>query len=186
MNDKSKVFKRQKNLLEQYLADPKSAWITDVATVESTDFESPFHTSVSINDELKIPFPVGVHRALGGYHDIPNPGDILCAALASCFESSMRMIADRLGILLESTKVKVEGNVDVRGTLMVDRSVFAGFQQFQLTAEIRVKNYNKQLVKTLIKATEYCCVTYQTIKQGTPIHVNVKVLNEEEEIEKAV
>ena len=28
--------------------------------------------------------PVGVHGAIGGPHDAPTPGDILCSALVAC------------------------------------------------------------------------------------------------------
>lgn len=38
--------------------------------------------------------PVGVHRAVGGLHDAPTPGDLLCAALAACQDSTFRMIAN--------------------------------------------------------------------------------------------
>lgn len=70
----------------------------------------------------------GIHRAVGGYHDAPNPGDILCAALASCLDSTIRIIADRLGITLTSLEVDVTAEVDVRGTLVVNRDIPVGFQ----------------------------------------------------------
>ena len=64
-----------------------------------------------------IAVPVGVHRTIGGLHDAPTPGYILCAALAACQDSSVRMVANILGITLEYLEVEVTGDVDVRGTL---------------------------------------------------------------------
>ncbi|WP_051416430.1 hypothetical protein [Asinibacterium sp. OR53] len=83
MTDKSIVKERQQPLMSTYLENPGAAWITDVAIIEGKDLNDPLHTSVSINEELTLDFPIGVHRAVGGYHDFPNPGDLLCAATTS-------------------------------------------------------------------------------------------------------
>jgi uncharacterized OsmC-like protein len=183
MKSNSIVSKRQEPLMDTYVKNPKAAWITDVAVIDGEKLDDPFHTSVTINEELKMPFPIGVHRAVGGLHDFPNPGDMLCASLASCFESTLRMIANRLQIVLEKTKVKATANVDVRGTLMIDRGVPVGFQSMNLEIEIRVANSTqKELIYKLLKGTERCCIVYQTLKQGTPININTKVLNADNEI----
>jgi uncharacterized OsmC-like protein len=72
--------------------------------------------------------PLGIHHAVGGYHDAPNPGDLLCAALASCLDSTLRIIAARLGVRLVALEVDVTADVDVRGTLMLDRAVPVGLR----------------------------------------------------------
>ena len=177
MKNDAVVFTQQKPLINQYLKDTKAAWITDVAVVEGKNLEDPFHTSVAINEELNIPFPVGVHRALGGLHDAPNPGDILCAALASCFESTLRMIANRLDIVLVKTKVVVKAEVDVRGSLMIDREVPVGFQKMSVDVDLALDHLSHpSLGKKLIKATEHCCIVFQTLRRGTPIEVRVNLL----------
>lgn len=61
-------------------------------------------------------------------HDAPNPGDMLCGALAACMDSTIRKVADHLGVTLTSLEVKVAAEVDVRGCLAVDRKVPVGFQ----------------------------------------------------------
>ena len=151
-----------------------------MATIEGANLEDPFHTQVIVNEELQIPFPVGVHRAVGGLHDAPNPGDILCASLAACFESTMRMVANRLGVKLTETRVRASAEVDVRGTLMIDMQVPVGFQKMTLDLELRVADETKErMIKTLVKATKYCCIIYQTISKGIPIAVNTRILNVE-------
>jgi len=183
MNNNSIVLKRQQPLMDTYAENPRAAWITDVAVIDGEKLDDPFHTSVTINEELKRPFPIGVHRAVGGLHDFPNPGDLLCASLASCFESTLRMIANRLQIPLEKTKVKATANVDVRGTLMINKDVPVGFQSMNLEIEISVNNSTKrEFIYKLLKGTERCCIVYQTLKQGTPININTKVLNADNEI----
>ena len=41
---------------------------------------------------------IGIHTAVGGNCDFPNPGELLSAALAGCLDTTVRIIANRLGI----------------------------------------------------------------------------------------
>ncbi|MCH2225196.1 MAG: OsmC family protein [Crocinitomicaceae bacterium] len=171
--ESSIVQKRQQPLMDSYITDPSKAWVTDEAIVHGTNYNDPFHTEVSINDELKTPFKIGVHRAVGGLHDFPNPGDLLCASLAACFESALRLIANRMKINIIKTTIKATANADVRGTLMVDKTVPVGFQSMEVYVEIEVdSSIQESDLKKLIWATERCCIIYQTLKPAIPIHIN--------------
>ena len=166
------VQERQQPLIESYLKDPKKALVTDEAVVDGMDFHDPFHTVVSINDELNVPFKIGVHRAVGGLHDFPNPGDMLCASLAACFDSALRLIANRMNVAVVRTNIKARANADVRGTLMVDREVPVGFQSMELDVLIETdSSVDEKILGKLVDATERCCIIYQTLKPGIPIHI---------------
>ncbi|MFH4968593.1 OsmC family protein [Gaetbulibacter sp. M240] len=173
--DTSIVYQRHLVLNEKYLKDPASAWITDSAEIIGKNLHDPFRTLVSINDKMKVPFKIGVHKAVGGDHDFPNPGDLLCATLASCFESTIRMISNKLRIELIETKIKVNAQVDVRGTLMMDKSVPVGFQSMHIDAFIMAKNTNEKILHKLIEGAKLSCIIYQTIKKGIPITINSDV-----------
>ena len=175
IKDSSVVHQRHLVLYEKYLNDPTSAWITDSAEVVGMNLHDPFRTSVSINDKMKIPFKIGVHKAVGGDHDFPNPGDLLCASLASCFESTIRLISNKLKIELIETKIYTTAQVDVRGTLMIDTSVPVEFQSMHIDAIIIAKNTNEKLLHTLINGAKRSCIVYQTIKKGIPITLNTEV-----------
>ena len=165
IKDSSIVHQRHLVLYEKYQNDSTSAWITDSAEVVGMNLHDPFRTSVSINDKMKIPFKIGVHKAVGGDHDFPNPGDLLCASLASCFESTIRLIANKLKIELIETKIYTTAQVDVRGTLMIDISVPVEFQSMHIDALIIAKNTNEKLLHTLINGAKRSCIVYQTIKK---------------------
>ncbi|MFT5253174.1 MAG: putative OsmC-like protein [Flavobacteriales bacterium] len=173
--DGSVVHQRHLVLNEKYLKDTTSAWITDSAEVIGINLRDPFRTTVSINDKMKVPFIIGVHKAVGGDHDFPNPGDLLCASLASCFESTIRLISDKLGIELIETKIRANAQVDVRGTLMIDKSVPVEFQCMHIDALIIAKNANEKLLNTLIKGAKHSCIVYQTIKKCIPITLNTDI-----------
>lgn len=166
------VHQRHLILHEKYQKYPVTAWITDSAEVIGINLQDPFRTTVSINDTMKIPFKIGVHKAVGGDHDFPNAGDLLCASLASCFESTIRMISNKLGVELIETKIRANAQVDVRGTLMIDKSIPVEFQSMHIDALLIAKNTNKKLLSTLIKGAKNSCIVYQTVKKGTPITLN--------------
>jgi uncharacterized OsmC-like protein len=121
--------------------------------------------------------PVGVHSALGGVHDAPTPGDILCAALAACQDSSVRMVANLLGVQLEFLEVSVSGDVDVRGTMMIDRTVPIGFQAMRCNVQMRVKaGTDPRLVGKLKAAAEQSCVVLQTLRAPPRIETQFDIL----------
>lgn len=173
MNKDSIIRDRQAPLATLYHKEPSAAMITDVALIEGENLDDPFHTTVTINDELNVPFRVGVHRAVGGLHDHPNPGDLLCASLASCFETTLRLIADRLQIQLIKTRVRATADVDVRGTLMLDRETPVNFQEMTLEVLLNIGDAPPSMGKKLIKGAEHCCIIYQTLKKAIPVQVRV-------------
>lgn len=172
----SEVLKRHNELKEIYDDDPKEALIVDSAVVNGENLDDPFHSKVLMNDELNLSLKTGLHRAVGGDHDYSTPGDILCAALAVCLESTLRMIADRLEIQLDHTKVSAEATVDVRGTLRFDKSVPVGFQKMKLEVELGASNAGEKVLNSLFSAAVRSCVVYQTLKSGIPITKTLKII----------
>ena len=49
-----------------------------------------------------------------------TPGDVLCAALAACADTTFRLVATQLGLDVEALAVHVQAEVDVRGTLFCE------------------------------------------------------------------
>ena len=171
------VVTRQEPLREQYREAPEAALITDRATTIGYDLSDPWHGEVEPGSEDHgETWPFGVHRAVGGLHDAPVPGDILCAALATCLDSTIRLIADRLGVTLEALEVEVTADVDVRGTLVVRRDVPVRFQSMQCHVDINpAKGTDPKLVRKLLKGAEYSCVNLQTLRNGVSVETSVDV-----------
>src|SRR3974377_2284896 len=118
---------RQDPLRERYRIAANKAYIVDSAKTVRDGSEDPFHNTVALGDGYGALWRVGIHRAVGGFHDLPNPGDILCAALASCLHSTLRIIADRLEIPIATLEVSTWAEGDVRGTFLGGRGGPARF-----------------------------------------------------------
>lgn len=170
------VRERQDDLRERYQDEPEAARITDRAKTTGGVGLNPFRGQVVPGSEdhgVRLNF--GIHRAVGGYHDAPNPGDLLCAALAACLDSTIRIIADRLGVTLTELEVDVSGDVDVRGTLMVDRDTPVGFQKVQCRVRIKAADgTDPKLLQRLLSASERSCINLQTLRSGVPIETIVQ------------
>lgn len=174
MNETSYTLReRQSSLRDSYRQDPTRAWVVDHASIDSVNLHDSFHGKVRFGSLSMAEVDFAVHGALGGPHDGPVPGDLLCAALASCQESSLRMVANALRVQLSELKVEVRASVDVRGTLGMDPSVPVGFQSLQVEVWLRAAaGTDPQRVKQVIKAAERSCVVLQTLRAGVPVSVS--------------
>ena len=166
---------RQDPLCECYRVKPREAAITDQAKTSGGLDTDPFHGTVLIGGHKHgASWQFGIHRAVGGYHDRANPGDMLCAALAACLDSTLRIIADRLGIVLTLLEVEVLADVDVRGTLLVDRKVPVGFQRLRCLVNIQaVEETAPRLLAKLMAAAEHSCVNLQTLRAGVSVETTL-------------
>lgn len=165
---------RQNPLRERYKEAPGDALITDRAKTTGGVATDPFHGFVVPgSQDYGIVWPFSIHSVVGGYHDGPNPGDLLCAALAGCLDSTIRIIANLLGVILTSLEVDASGDVDARGTLVVDRTVPVGFQTMRCHVTLQAaEGTNPRLMEKLLAAAEYSCVTLQTLRSGVSVETH--------------
>jgi uncharacterized OsmC-like protein len=164
--------KDQGALRKRYRADaPEEALVTDTATSVAKAGDSPMWGSVQIGAPgFGVTVPVGVHRAVGGRHDLPVPGDILCAALVACLDTTIRIISNNLKIPLESLEVDVQADCDVRGTLLVDPSVRVGFNTMRVSVKAEPgPGVSPKQVEDLVQLAEQCCIVLQTLKNGVDV-----------------
>lgn len=183
---------RQDPIRQRYREAPEEAWVVDYAeTVGGTGLDA-FHGRLDLgrstggpddtmldgyiapeSDNYNIELPVGIHRAIGGDHDLPTPGNLLSAALACCLDTTIRMIADRMDIALESLRVEVASHVDVRGTLRVTEAVPVGFQKMECHVRVRAADgTDAGSLRKLLKAAEYSSVNLRTLQAGVPVELH--------------
>jgi uncharacterized OsmC-like protein len=166
----SEVAARQAPLRRLYGRDPAAARIVDAGrTLDRTPGDAT-HTAAVPGTEHAVEIPVGTHRGVGGLHDAPNPGELLCATLAACQDSTVRMVADLLGISLTSLDVEVEGDVDLRGTLAVDLGARVGFEAMRCRTRLLVApGTPDRAVRLLLAAAERSCVVLDTLRNGVDV-----------------
>ena len=166
------MHQRQEPLADNYRTSPQQAWIVDIAKTGTGDnpIQDPLHSTVEFGG---VKTPIGVHPAVGGNGDAPIPGEMLSAALASCMDSTIRVIANRLAIELTHLQVTVSAEVDVRGTLRLNPDVPVAFQNIHMSVDIDTAAGTKPaMVQALLNAAETSCVVMQTLR--TPSNITTQ------------
>lgn len=168
---------RQDPLRARYKVAPEEAMITDRGRTRGGDLSDPVHGwAIPGSQDYGVEWKFGLHRAVAGLHDLPNPGDLLCMALAACLDSVVRMIANRHGVVLEDLEVDVQGDVDVRGTLWVSRDVRVGFQKLRCAVKVKPESgTDPGLVERLLVAAERSCVNLDTLRKGVEIDMSHEI-----------
>ena len=165
---------RQKPLHALYQCEPEQARIVDCAKTSSAQVpaSTALYGEVLAGGNNGLAVPVGVHTAVGGESDFPVPGEILCAAIAACLDSCIRIMANRVGVELTLLQVTAEASVDVRGTLCMDDKVPVGFQDLQLEIDIQTKEeVPAARMDAILKAAEYSCIVLQTLRSSPSISI---------------
>jgi uncharacterized OsmC-like protein len=147
---------------------------TSASRISATD---PFHGEVEIGDGYDTFLRFGLDRYVGGLHDAPNPGDLLCAALATCTDGAIRMIADRLGVTLTALEVEVNGELDVRGCLLIDRDIRVGFETLTCNVKLAAAHgTDERRLRALVTAAERVCVNLDTRREGIEVTTATEVV----------
>ena len=169
---------RQAPLRRLYADHPREALTskkarTSAARVPASD---TFHGEVEIGEGHGASLRFGLDGHVGGLHDAPNPGDLLCAALAACADGAIRMVADLLAIRLTALEVEVSGELDVRGCLGVGRDVRIGFETLSCTAHLAaVEGTDRKRLDALVASAERVCVNLDTLRGGIEVATTAEI-----------
>ena len=154
----------QQPLKEEYRTDPEKARITLAARGSRTD--APVTCSVDIGRAI---YEAQAHGGVGGPGTGACSGDLLLGALAACAQITGQMVAAAMGIDLRRFEAEVEGDLDLRGTLGVDREISPGFETIRVRFEIDAPDASEDQVRSLIEKTERYCTVLQTLRRPPEI-----------------
>jgi uncharacterized OsmC-like protein len=146
----------QDPLKQQYRDDPGAALVT--LSAEGT-LGDGITCSVATGRAIA---EAGLHPATGGDGISLCSGDMLLEALAACAGVTLRAVATSLDVPVRGGKVRVEGDLDFRGTLSVTKDAPVGFTAIRVTFALDTDADDEQLA-TLIRLTERYCVVLQTL-----------------------
>src|SRR5260370_13428083 len=148
----------QKPCKERYRSEPGTARITRKAQGSQT--ETPIACSV---DNGRALYQAEAHRGVGGTGTAACSGDLLLGALAACAQITCQMVATAMGIPTNRIEVKVEGDLDLRGTLGVSKEVPDGFEMIRVRFEIDAPEATADQLHGLREKTEQYCVVMHTL-----------------------
>jgi uncharacterized OsmC-like protein len=154
----------QAPLKRKYRDDPASAVVTMHA-------ESRMAEGISCRiDTGKGLIEAGLHPAAGGTGREACSGDMLLQAVAACAGVTLQAVATAIGLELADATVRVEGDLDFRGTLGVSKEAPVGFRAIRVMFDLRTQAPDEQVAK-LVELAERYCVVLQTIQKPGEIQV---------------
>jgi uncharacterized OsmC-like protein len=148
----------QKPLKEQYRADPQASKIT--LRAKGTQTGAPISCAVDLGRAI---YAAEAHKGVGGAGTGACSGDLLLGALAACAQITCQMVATAMGIATQRIEVTVEGDLDLSGTLGINKDVPVGFEQIRLRFDIVAPRATEEQVRSLREKTEQYCVVMQTL-----------------------
>jgi uncharacterized OsmC-like protein len=162
---------RQRPLKDRYKEDPASAVLVHSVHSESLP-DDPMHARLSNGAQT---WEMAAHPMAGGPEGEACSGDVLLAALAGCQETTVKMVAAAMGVVLDDLRVTVTGEMDFRGTMGTDRAVPVGYQRITCEIHVRAEGDHERIRRMIEKAEQYCVVR-ATLSRGVSIESKVLVL----------
>jgi uncharacterized OsmC-like protein len=153
----------QRPLKDRYRAEPDAARIT--LTARGGETAGAAACSVDIGRAV---YEAQAHAGVGGSGTAPCSGDLLLGALAACAQVTCQMVAAASGIETERIQVTAEGELDLRGTLGIDRDVPVGFDRIVLRFDVEGAGERRS---ELIEKTLRYCVVLKTLEQPPQIEI---------------
>ncbi|MEA2255001.1 MAG: hypothetical protein QOG35_1046 [Solirubrobacteraceae bacterium] len=158
----------QQPLKDGYRAEPERARITLTARGSETD--APVACSVDLGRAV---YEAQAHTGVGGAGTAACSGDLLLGALAACAQLTCQMVATAMGLEVRSIRTTVEGDLDLRGTLGLDREVGAGFDAIRLRFEVDAPDADDEQLDALLRKTERYCTVAQTLMAPPALEVEL-------------
>jgi len=101
-----------------------------------------------------------------------NPVEYLLTALAACVTTSLVYHAAAKGIVLKSVESRLEGDLDLRGFLGIDKDVRNGYQEIRMKFKIDADVPDEEL-EELVKLGPTYSPVFDSITKGVPVKVEL-------------
>jgi uncharacterized OsmC-like protein len=163
--------------LTEVIAATKSAVAADAKNAQAV-FRSD-HDLVGVTEVASVAgsghrVTVDEPESLGGGNVAANPVEYALIALGSCQAITYRFWAAHLGIALESVRVEVEGDLDVRGFFGVDDSVRPGFGAVRLRVRLGGPEPAERY-EELAKAVDAHCPVLDLFSNPVPVDRQISI-----------
>src|SRR3954451_20349504 len=158
----------QAPLKERYREDPETARVT--LTADGSAADGPISCSVDLGRAI---YQAQAHVGVGGAGTAACSGDLLLGALAACAQLTCQMGATAMSLEVRSIETTVECDLDLRGTLGLDREVGAGFTGLRLRFAVDAPDASEEDLDALLRKTERYCTVAQTLMAPPALEVQL-------------
>jgi uncharacterized OsmC-like protein len=133
--------------------------------------ETPIACSVDLGRAI---YDAQAHAGVGGAGTAACSGDLLLGALAACAQVTCQMVAAAMELPVDDIAVTVEGELDLRGTLGLDRESKVGFSSIRLRLDVTAPEASDDQLAALREKTERDGVVIQTLIDPPRIEIDTR------------
>jgi uncharacterized OsmC-like protein len=101
-----------------------------------------------------------------------TPVEYILVGLASCLTAGIAAVAQNRGIQLRSVESNVEGQMDIRGILGIDKSVRNGYDNIKVTFKIDA-DASKEEIEALVAQSQKRSAVYDVVTNPVKVTVGV-------------
>jgi uncharacterized OsmC-like protein len=159
----------QRPLKKLYREEPGSSRITLTASTASGDV--PTTCSLEVGHRI---VEAQAHAGVGGPGTAACSGDLLLGALAACAQVTCQMVAAAMELPVASINVEVTGELDLAGTLGINREVPVGFDAIDMRFTIDAPDVDDEQLASLVEKTEQYCVVLHTLREAPPVSLRAE------------
>lgn len=158
---------RQAPLKSRYREDPTSARL--ILTARGTLRPDTLTCRIEAD---RVSVEVGLHPMAGGEDRWACSGEMLLESLVGCAGVTLLAVASALQLEIRAGTVRAEGDLDLRGTLGVNKEVPVGFSAIRLHFDLDTGVSEDQRAN-LLRLTERYCVVFQTLKHSASLSASI-------------
>src|SRR5262249_42342435 len=108
-----------------------------------------------------------------GHDQGPGASEALLHALASCMGGTFVYYATALGVQIDSMRLHVEGDVDLRGFLGIAEEVRRGFQNIRVIFDVE-SSAPRENIDELVRLTQKYSPVFDVVSNGVPVTVRLR------------
>lgn len=137
---------------------------------------------VTLHEGLKVEcssrghsFILDQAKESGGNNEGMCPVEAMLSALGGCKSMVARMMSESLGIVLESFRIELEGEIDTNGFTGKDKNAKIGLSKIITNYYIKSSNSDEE-VKNFVTKVEANCPVKDTIVNAPEMECNVNIV----------
>jgi uncharacterized OsmC-like protein len=102
----------------------------------------------------------------------PTPVETLLVALAGCLTAGVATVASNRGVELRSVEAHLEGDMDLRGILGIERDVRNGYQQIRVRYDVDA-DASREEIESIIAQSAKRSAVFDMLTNGTEVQIDL-------------
>jgi len=148
----------------------RNRWVTGTHSVSS--FEDYFGATEEQSHKRVFTFDTDHPELFAAEDNGPTPVEFLLHALAGCLTAGIASVAANRGVKLTKVTSTVEGDMDLRGILGIDKQVRNGYSSIRISFDVAGEASEEEL-QAIVAQSRARSAVYDVITSAVDVQISV-------------